>query len=460
MKTYILSKRLHAAVALIMIFSIVFSCMTAFAKKSEDSSNKSSESNLAPNSKTAVVIDMTSDYVLFDKDKDKKMYPASMTKIMTALLTVENKSMDDTVVVSETAVAGINKYECTNVDLNPGDIETVDTLMHALLIPSANDAANVLAEYVGGSIEEFVKMMNARAKELGCQNTNFVNANGLHDDNHYTTAYDMALIAKEAMKHPEIADIVGLWSFEMESTGLTYASTNHLVSRYVNLDYYYENATGIKTGYTDEANRTLAASATDGEHSIIAVVMGCEDKDDGTMTSFVDAKQLFQYFFKNYENFKYISANQIIVEKNVKNASGDGRILLTTPVTKEAYLPKGTGEGDLKYDITLTKKLEAPIEKNEKLGYATVSYNGATVSTIELYSDRAVEKSYIKTFFNWLGGFKILFVLIAVLVIFFIILLIIRQRNLRKRRKRRAERMKQMREQEEEFEKFKSTNIF
>lgn len=441
--------------------------MMVFAEKTDDSETAksestenaipSSESELAKNSKTAVVIDMTSDYILFEKDKDKKMYPASMTKLMTALLTVENKSMDDTVVVSETAVAGLNKYESTNVDLDPGDIETVDTLMRALLIPSANDAANVLAEYVGGSIEEFVEMMNVRANELGCENTHFANANGLHDENHYTTAYDMALIAKEAMKRPEIAEIVGLWSFEMKSTGFTYASTNHLVSRYVNLDYYYENATGIKTGYTDEAKRTLAASATDGEHSIIAIVMGCEDKEDGTMTSFMDAKQLFRYFFKNNSNFKYISANQIIVEKNVKNASGDGRVLLTTPVTKEAYLPQDADESDIKYDIKLSKKLEAPIEKNEKVGTATVYYKDSKISTIELYADRSIEKSYIKTFFNFLGGFRIIVVIFVVLVVVFAVMFCIRQRNLRRRRIRRAERMKQMREREqEELEKFKN----
>ncbi len=469
MKKYEKAKKMRTIAVLVLVFAMMFSLPAAYAENENrsdktdtktESSIPSDKSALAPNSETAVVIDMTSDYVLFDKDKDKKMYPASMTKIMTALLTVENKSMDDTVVVSESAVSGINKYECTNVDLNPGDVETVDELMHALLIPSANDAANVLAEYVGGSIEGFADMMNKRAAELGCKNTHFANANGLHDENHYTTAYDMALIAKEAMKRPEIAEIVGLWSFQMKNSGLTYASTNHLVSRYVNLDYYYENATGIKTGYTDEAQRTLAASATDGEHSIIAVVMGCKDKDDGTMTSFVDAKQLFQYFFKNYENLKYISANQIIVEKTVKNASGDGRMLLTTPVTKEAYLPKGTGEGDLKYDIKLTKKLEAPIKKNEKLGYATVSYGGEKISTIELYADRNVDKSYVKAFFNLLGGFKIIVVILAVLLVLFIIMFCIRQRNLRRRRIRRAERMRQMRQrEEEEREKFRNTNF-
>ena len=188
--------------------------------------------------------------------------------------------------------------------------------------------------------------------------------------------------------------------------------------------------------------------------------MGCKDKDDGTMTSFVDAKQLFQYFFKNYENLKYISANQIIVEKTVKNASGDGRMLLTTPVTKEAYLPKGTGEGDLKYDIKLTKKLEAPIKKNEKLGYATVSYGGEKISTIELYADRNIDKSYVKAFFNLLGGFKIIVVILAVLLVLFIIMFCIRQRNLRRRRIRRAERMRQMRQrEEEEREKFRNTNF-
>ena len=322
-------------VSLICVFVILFS-VPVFAEKGKKS-KKTNE--LAANSETAVVIDMTSDYILFDKDMNKKMYPASLTKLMTAILTVENTSMEDVVTVTKSSLKGINKFETSNVDLNEGDTLTVDELLHALLIPSANDAANVLAEFIAGSQKEFVTMMNNRAKELGCANTHFVNANGLHDDDHYTTAYDIALMAKEAMTKPEIAKIVEKWSYVSSTNGYTYASTNHLVSRWVYVDYYYVNATGIKTGYTDEAKRTLAASASDGEHTIIAVVMGCEDGEDGTFNTFVDAKQLLSHFQETHGNKTYISANQIIGEKKVKNASGDGRLLLTTPVTQEAYLP-------------------------------------------------------------------------------------------------------------------------
>lgn len=451
-------KRLISA---LMVFILLIS-VPVYADNEESKSEKAKSGVLAPNSEAAVVIDMTSDYILFEKDMNKKMFPASLTKLMTAILTVENKSMEDTTVVSESAVADINKYESSNVDLDPGDVLTVDELMHALLIPSANDAANVLAEFVGGSREEFVKLMNEKAKELGCKNTNFVNANGLHDDNHYTTAYDMALIAKAAMEKPEIASIVSQWSFVMNNSGYTYASTNHLVSRYVYLDYYYVNATGIKTGYTDEAQRTLASSASDGEHQIIAVVMGCPDNDDGSFTSFVDAKQLLSHFLENNSNKVYISANQIIGEEKVKNAKGDGRLLMITPVTKEAYLPNETTDSDITYKIKLkSQQLVAPIEKNQLLGYADVLYKGDKISTIELRSDREIKKSYIKAFFNAIGGFTLLKIVICILVVLIAIMIIIRQRNLYLRKKRRAEKLRELRLREEaERNDFRNRNNF
>ena len=424
----------------------------------ETSKKEKKSTELAANSETAVVIDMTSDYILFNKDMDKKMYPASLTKLMTAVLAVENAELDESVTVSDTALKGINKYETSNVDLNPGDVSTVEELLHALLIPSGNDAANVLAEYVGGTVDDFVIMMNKRAGELGCKNTNFVNPNGLHDDNHYTTAYDMALIAKAAMQKPEIAKIVEKWSFVMSTNDYTYASTNHLVSRWVYLDYYYVNATGIKTGYTDEAKRTLAASASDGEHTIIAVVMGCEDGEDGTLNSFVDAKQLLSHFQQNHSNKTYISANQIIGERNVKNASGDGRVLLTTPVTQEAYLPSDAKDSDFTYEIHLTAdELAAPIAKGQKLGYADVLFNGEKISRIELLSDREIEKSYLKAVFNFLGGYTLVRFLVFILVAVLIIMLCIRHYNLKKRKKRRAERLReQKRLNEQRMDDFKN----
>ena len=444
-------------VSLICVFVILFS-VPVFAEKGKKS-KKTNE--LAANSETAVVIDMTSDYILFDKDMNKKMYPASLTKLMTAILTVENTSMEDVVTVTKSSLKGINKFETSNVDLNEGDTLTVDELLHALLIPSANDAANVLAEFIAGSQKEFVTMMNNRAKELGCANTHFVNANGLHDDDHYTTAYDIALMAKEAMTKPEIAKIVEKWSYVSSTNGYTYASTNHLVSRWVYVDYYYVNATGIKTGYTDEAKRTLAASASDGEHTIIAVVMGCEDGEDGTFNTFVDAKQLLSHFQETHGNKTYISANQIIGEKKVKNASGDGRLLLTTPVTQEAYLPLDAKDSDFTYEIRLEdKELKAPIEKNQKLGYADVLFRGTKISRVEIMSDRRIKKSYIKAFFNLIGGSTLFKFIGCIIIALFVIMLVIRQHNLSKRRKKRAEKIRQMKIREEEQEqRFKNNNI-
>ena len=194
------------------------------------------------------------------------MYPASMTKIMTALLVLEKGNLDDIVTVSQKAVDSVDIYQSSNIGLQVGEEVSVRDLLNALLIPSANDAAYALAEYISSSELDFANLMNERARELGAVNTHFTNSSGLHDDDHYTTAHDIALIAREAMKNTTFAQTVSQSTFIFPQTNMrqskaTYANTNHLVSRYLNTSYYYDKATGIKTGFTDEAGQSLVSFA-------------------------------------------------------------------------------------------------------------------------------------------------------------------------------------------------------
>ena len=401
------------------------------------------------NAETAIVMDASSGYILYQKDMDKKMYPASMTKIMTALLVLEKGNLDDIVTVSQKAVDSVDIYQSSNIGLQVGEEVSVRDLLNAILIPSANDAAYALAEYISSSELDFANLMNERARELGAVNTHFVNSSGLHDDNHYTTAHDIALIAREAMKNTTFAQTVAQSTFVFPQTNMrqskaTYANTNHLVSRYLNTSYYYDKATGIKTGFTDEAKHTLASAAKDGSNSLISVVMGCPDETNGKVTSFVDAKALFEYAFANFTNQSFVAANQMISEYDVPNAKGDGHLLLLTPVSKEGYLPNDIKAEDITFDIHLSRDLRAPIQKGETLGSASVMYNGQSIGTIELQSDRDLEKSMWKSlklgvvsFFDKVPFLKYILIVLIVLII---LLLLFRAYNLRRRRRRRPRR--------------------
>lgn len=240
----------------------------------------------------AVLIDGDTGKVLYEKAADEKAYPASTTKIMTALVTLEtlmkyDSPIDQLIEVPQCAEG----VEGSSLYLKAGERISIEDLLYGLMLVSGNDAAVALAEVIGGSQEEFVEMMNIRAAELGCTGTNFVNPNGLFDDNHYTTARDMALIACEAMKNETFRKIVGSQQWNAasrESTYVTFRNKNKTV-------FQYEGGNGIKIGYTENSGRTLVASARRGEKSMICVVMSAPDW-------FNDAYKLMDQGFRKEQN--------------------------------------------------------------------------------------------------------------------------------------------------------------
>ena len=240
----------------------------------------------------AVLIDGDTGKVLYEKAADEKAYPASTTKIMTALVTLETlmkyDSPIDQLIEVPRCAEGV---EGSSLYLKAGERISIEDLLYGLMLVSGNDAAVALAEVIGGSQEEFVEMMNIRAAELGCTGTNFVNPNGLFDDNHYTTARDMALIACEAMKNETFRKIVGSQQWNVasrESTYVTFRNKNKTV-------FQYEGGNGIKIGYTENSGRTLVASARRGEKSMICVVMSAPDW-------FNDAYKLMDQGFRKEQN--------------------------------------------------------------------------------------------------------------------------------------------------------------
>lgn len=275
-------------------------------------------------SKSAVAMDADSSIVLYNKDMDKKIYPASTTKILTAILAIENLSLNENVIVSKTAIS--IPWDSSSVYLKEGEIISINDLLYCLLLNSGNDAANVLAEAVSGNISTFVELMNEKAKELGCTNTHFNNAHGYSDDNHYTTAIDMAKILSYCIKNETFTKITSTKSYVVEKTNKTeekryLRNTNRLILQKEDSIYarYYEYCIGGKTGYTDEAGRTLVAFGKKEDKNVIVTIFG-GSASGSVDVRYTDAINLFEYSFNNFNkttianvndyNFNYINIDK------------------------------------------------------------------------------------------------------------------------------------------------------
>lgn len=262
--------------------------------------------NLIIHAPCALLIEKETGDVLYQRNADTRMFPASTVKMMTAILTLENCNLKDITTVSQNAISLVpSGYSVA--DLVPGENLTIEDVLYALLLPSGNDAANVLAEHVGGNIEHFAIMMNEKAREIGCLNTNFTNPSGIHNENMYTTAFDLSLIAQYAMNISEFRDFVSTPTYTLPSTNAypnadrVLNNSNHLI--HSDSSHYYQYATGIKTGYTNPAQNCLVASAMKDNIEFIAVILGSTQSNFGNQAKFVDAQTLFEFGFTYYSDY-------------------------------------------------------------------------------------------------------------------------------------------------------------
>ena len=269
--------------SLLLTLLLALSLVSPFALAAGESSGSAILDSMVVDAKAAVLVDPDTDEILYELNAHEKMYPASITKVMTCLLTLEavdagKLTLEQTVTAGPAIHTGIGDNAST-ADIKEGEEIRIIDLLYAALLPSANEACNVMAEAVSGDVASFVELMNQRAAELGMTDTHFANTHGYHDDNHYTTAYDVYLMSKEAMKHETFRTIVASKSYVMPATNLhpeerEIRTTNALISNFRYLGYLYSYATGIKTGSTPEAGYCLAAAATKEDRSLISVVMG------------------------------------------------------------------------------------------------------------------------------------------------------------------------------------------
>ena len=359
---------------LCIIIAGTFSSFSVFSANEEE--------KLDVKAKSYVLMDVSNGKLLLGKNEHERLYPASVTKIMTLLLVIERidsgkLSLEDKVTAS-TAAAGKGGSQ---IWLKEGETMTVDELLRAAAIGSANDACTALAEHIAGSEEGFVKLMNAKANELGMKDTNFENCTGLDDDteNHLTSAYDIALMSRELLSHERIQNYTTVWMDSLRSGATELVNTNKLVR-------FYKGTTGLKTGTTSKAGHCISASAMRKNLHLIAVVLGAENSTD----RFEGAKALLNYGFANYETVTPNFDSSLITDVNVIKGIEQS---VTPQVEKVLPMTLETGTGaKIQPKINLALSVEAPVEKGQVLGTLDFEIDGNVIASYNIVSPVEIRK--------------------------------------------------------------------
>ena len=346
--------------------------------------------DLAPNAKSAIMIEASTGEILFQKNKDEKLAPASMTKMMSMLLIMEeiengNLKWNEMITTSEKA----SSMGGSQIFLKVGEKMTVEDLLKGVAIASGNDAVVALAERVSGSEEQFVKRMNTRAKDLGLKNTNFINATGLTADNHYSSAYDMSLIAKELVKHEKILEFTSTYEDYLRKdtkSPFWLVNTNRLVR-------FKEGVDGLKTGFTDEAGYCLTATMKKDNMRLITVVM----KEENTSKRSADTTKMLDYGFNIYIVQTILDEKTTIEKKKVEL----GKTLTTEIVPKENITilnKKSDDQKNITYKTNINKII-APVKKGDKVGTIDIIEDNNIISTIDATVKEDISKANILTIY-------------------------------------------------------------
>jgi D-alanyl-D-alanine carboxypeptidase (penicillin-binding protein 5/6) len=357
--------------------------------------------------------------ILFEKNPNLTCFPASTTKVLTALVAISYEH-DLNKIFKVSSKATMIEPGSSSYYLNPGETISFQDLLYAMLLISANDAANVIAENIAGSIPEFVKKMNEYAKSIGAKNSHFVNPNGLHSPQHYTTAYDLSLIARQAYQNEILRKIFSTVEYRITTASMhkkpewqIIYNINKLLRK--NSKYYYPYATGIKTGYTAQAKRCLIASAKKDNIELIAVILSSED-------AFSDAIKLFNYGFNNFKRVKLFSEHQIVGKVLIDKTNHkwlDGYLKIPVYVLQNVYSP---AESDLTYTIDFLNDLKLPIYKDTVIGNVYVYSRGYLISSIPVLSYESYEMQTSKKILqnvkkDLIKGTKLVIEILAVVVL-------------------------------------------
>lgn len=351
------------------------------------------------NAKSAILIETDTEQVLFEKNIDEELPPASITKIMTLLIAMEevedgNISLDDEITVSQNAASmgGSQIYLAAN------DRVPFRDLIKAVAIASANDASVAIAEAISGSYSGFISLMNERAEELGMENTNFVNSTGLPDDEHYTTAEDIVKMSKELVKYEEILEWSSIWVdyIELPDREAMVANTNKLINEYQGMD-------GLKTGHTSEAGYCLTATARREDTRLISVVLDSETEEDRRN----DTDNLLNYGFNNFEKKLVVEEGERI--DNIEIPSAKNPVITAEAAENLHAMIERGASSEIEEEIRLQQSLTAPLEEGEVIGEILVKKDDDILNSVDIVTSEDIEKANVfirlwRRFVNWIGG--------------------------------------------------------
>lgn len=394
----------------ILLFMLIFALHTCTCYAISDEPDISAEA--------AVLIDSSSKKILYSKNENEKMYPASTTKILTAILTIEHCNLSDVVTVPYEAISSISSGYSVAA-LQTGEQLTVEQLLQVMLVHSANDAANVLAYHVSGSIDNFADLMNQKVADLGLKNTHFTNPSGIHDKNHYTTAYDLGIIMKYCMQNNTFRNLSSLKYCTIPATNKydvrVFNTTNELLiydNREVSSNYYYKYAIAGKTGYTTEAKNCLVSVSNKEGFELICVVLGDVLYSDNLSAKFVDTKAIFDFGYNNYAIKKLREKNAIATQIEIGNATKETRNLdLLISDDLSALVSQDEFNNDFEPKIELQNNLFAPIAQGQVVGKIIYTIDDVDYSA-DLIASHNVEKS---------GFLTLLIQIILIILILFLL---------------------------------------
>ncbi len=457
------------AVSMILTIALVISALTVPAFAESAPPELSAEGVL--------LIDLTTGEVLYEKDPDKQLYPASTTKMMTALLVMENLNLNTTL----KADADVASTGGTRLGMKAGEQISAKDALYEMLIGSCNDLAVLLAKAVAGTVEDFAVMMNEKAKEIGCTNTHFVNPSGLHDENHYTTANDLALIAVYCMKKPEFREIVKRSTYTYvrgkgaDNPGATetMSSSNWLLNDTSHYMYVgdtrrtpkYDGCIGIKTGWTSQAKGCLVGAATKNGTTLMSVVLKSNGSTNGSYERFIDSIKLLDWGFANYRTYQAASMGKEMGTIAVRNGEFNKvRAVLSTDVyTTLTTLQK---DSEVTTQVRLDNSVTAPFDQGTPCGKMDVFVDGQKVGEYDIITASAIKKGGILSVFGIEDAtakkiFAAALIILVVAVVVFIVNLAMRKVKSDKKRARKAAEVKARREElerkhaaEEELERF------
>lgn len=434
--------------SLAVCFGVISSCFVSVsADEAQEMPTEGYQPNFEVTADAVYMVNLDTGKVVYEKNAHKKIYPASTTKIMTAAIVLENVEDLKAEVTAKSYL--YDEFEGLNVstgDIRRGQTLTVEQLLYGTMLQSANEGANILADYVGdGSITKFCQMMNDKAKELGCENTNFVNPHGLFNENHYTTAYDMYLITKYAMELPGFMDYVTTDVYNVGETEfhdyLRWITTNKMMM--VNSGYYYEPIRGIKTGTLDEAGKCFISSATKDGYNYLLVLMGAPMYDENgnyieENTAFTLTEQLYEWAFDTFQIKNVMEKDKNVHDVPLKLCWGKDTLKLVSGEDFTALIPSDYDASSVQGVADVPNFVKAPIEKGEEIGRMKLMLSNQEIGSVPLLAAESVSANpiltvlyYVETVIKTLW-FKWLFMFAAVLFALYMIVCAVRRHNMRK----------------------------